>query len=241
MADAREPSRALIDLVDRKAVVPPVRAIDKSARRSHLDIGAGALPPKILRQRRDDLQFLESSTPAVIRQDRHRGIQLVDEVGPLAVGMEHQMTRTGPRLHLKPGNRIRFQHPPPGIQAINQELVQSEIGHEGKAIGGVQCDRVGMGTRLAGGVDARPLMLKEVGGFPQATVPPHGQDTDAPAHEIGHVHVGALLVHQDVARIGPVRRLRVEKRQVSRLRLHPERADAAARLAFVALQLVDGV
>ena len=155
--------------------------------------------------------------------------------------MERQVARAGTWLDLEPGKRIRLQHPPPGIQAIDQEFVQAEIGHEGEAVGRVQGHRVGMGARLAGGVDARPLMLEKVGGFSQAAVNPHREYTDASAHEIGHEHVGALLVHQDVARICPVRRPLVEKRQVSRLRLYPERADAAARLAFIALQLVDGI
>ena len=154
MADACESSGTLIDPVDHDAVVTPVRTVDKRPRRRDLDIGAGARSAVTLRECGKDMQHSERSFPAVIRQARQCGVELVDEKRKSAAGVESYVAWTGPRLHLDPGDFIRLQHPPLRVERIGHQFVQSEIGNEREPAGIIERDRVCMWALLAGGIDA---------------------------------------------------------------------------------------
>ena len=87
------------------------------------------------------------------------------------------------------------------IVAIDQDLVEAAVGHQGKAIVGrksgavrVRAFRPGLGTD--------PVVLGETGGFPQPAIRLNGQQRQAAAAVVRRQQSFACLVHGDVS--GPL-------------------------------------
>src|SRR5512136_414399 len=155
MAYVRESSSTLIDPVDHDAVVTPVRTVDERSPWRDLDVGAGALSLVTLRERRNDLQHLERSSLAVIRQTRQRRVELIDKKREFPAEVESHVAWTGPRLHLDPRDLIRLQHAPLRAELIGHHFVQSEIRNEREPAGLIKRNRVRMRAMLADGIDTR--------------------------------------------------------------------------------------
>src|SRR5574341_1114164 len=111
------------------------------------------------------------------------------------------------------------------MKPIDHDLVQPEIGNEREAVGLVKRDRVGMGARLADGIDTRTLMLHEAGGLSQPATLKHRQNADAATHKIGHQDTQSILLHADMAWVGPTSQPLVQELKLSRPRVHRKRGD----------------
>jgi len=127
------------------------------------------------------------------------------------------------------------------VDDIGGEFVEPEVGNEGEAFARSENHRMRVRAALAGGVDARPLVGDEVAGRREAPVGAHGQHADTAAHEVGDEDVAAVAGDFDVAGIGAVGHLLVEKGQRPRARIDGESADRPGRAVLPGLQFIDRV
>ena len=72
------------------------------------------------------------------------------------------------------------------IETVNEYLVLSQIGHEGKAAGGIVFDAVGVGGELAGGVYARATVLEKRSRLVKAAIGTNRETSHAAAGVVGH-------------------------------------------------------
>ena len=128
-----------------------------------------------------------------------------------------------------------------GIVFVDDQLVEAEIGHKEKAAADVEGHGMGVGAGLAHGVDARALMLDEVGGAAERAVLQDGQHADRAAHKVGDEDVPALMVDDQVAGIRAVGRLLVQEGQAAVGGVDGKGADGPAGGALIFLEFVDGV
>src|SRR5207237_1392421 len=131
------------------------------------------------------------------------------------------------------GRIVRRQRSLRGIEAIDENPVESEVGREGELARRVEIDRVRVRFLLARRVDARSLVLNEAGRLAEFAVLADGQGRHAAAAVVGDECILALPVECDVTRTAALGRLLIEQGQVAGLRVDGESADSAflARLA----------
>ena len=121
--------------------------------------------------------------------------------------MEHEVAGAGPRLGHKRRRGLPRELPAGEVQAVANHLVGTEVHGEGKLVGRVGEEAVGVGGVL---VFVRPTAGLLVGdGRAQLAVGRHGQLAHVAAHVVGHQGSLAGAVEADVAGRGPVGRLLV--------------------------------
>src|SRR5688500_3528814 len=84
-----------IDLKDHNRIEIPVGSIEESAVRGKFDRRRIIGPDERLRQAGSALFDFERTFGGIVEREEHRGRLLVDYIGPLAIGVEGKMPRTG--------------------------------------------------------------------------------------------------------------------------------------------------
>ena len=142
------------------------------------------------------------------------------------------MPRSGSRRQPGPGRVVGGQLSFGGIQPIDQDFVQAEIGRKGKTAGGVQVHRVGVRSLLAPRIDARSFVLNRRRRFAEPPVPANRQASDTAAAVVRNQHVLACWIDDQVARAGALRRLLVQQGKLAGCRIHGKRAYRTCPLAL---------
>ena len=138
--------------------------------------------------RGERLHRLEGTGLGVEVEHRHGEIELVDAVGMATIGMEGEVPRAGACSH--GGRPVGPNRCLPGIESVDEDLVDAEVADDGKAAvrGGV--DRMPVGTLLAGGIDALSLVLDEPCRSPRHRRPEPTIGLDSEAHRAPAAVVG---------------------------------------------------
>ena len=218
-----------------------VGPVNELPARVHQDLGALARPLEARRQSGERLTFRQSSPPRVPGEGDDRAGHLVDEVDVAPGGLEGEVARPGAGSNLGERRIVRLQRAVLRVEAIDEDLVETEIGHEGEAIGRVDPDAVRVGLCLALGIDAAALMLDRGGALAEAPIRVEPDDRDAAALVVGDQDIAVRRIERDVARVGAPARLLVDQREAARLRIDAERADRLAREATREVVGVAGV
>src|SRR5262245_41391604 len=113
---------------------------------SHLRRAISGLYALAGRQRRNGLQFRQLTPSRVIAESRHRAEDFVDDVSVFAVRVKREVTRSAAWRNRSESRVVRRERAFPRVEAINQQLVQPEIGGNGEPIVGRNID--GMSVRL---------------------------------------------------------------------------------------------
>src|ERR1043166_1895074 len=103
------------------------------------------------------------------------------------------------------------------IEAIDKDLVQTEITRKGKAVDEVGVDAMRVRSSLTLQVHARTGVLNCGGWRAKTSVLAYRQRRDAAAAVVRHQHAAAFGVHRQVTRAEATRRLLVERSELARL------------------------
>ena len=128
-----------------------------------------------------------------------------------------------------------------GVEFVDEDFVQSEIGGEGVVVGGIEVDGVSMGSFLACWVYAGAFVLMKGDGGSQGAVFVDGEADDASASVVGHEGMFAFLVDGDVTGAGAFGGLLVEEFELSGLGIQGIGGDCTLFFAFIVADFIDGV
>ena len=204
-----EPSGSRIDPVDHDAIVAAVRGVDEIAERMHVDVCARALARERLGKGANGLQMTDGPCATVAGENDHRRVKLVYQIRKVSARMEREMARTGSRLHLDPGHRVRVQLATLWIEAVDHQLVESKVRYECEAVRRIERNRVSVRAALPTQIDTRSLVLNEVASFFERSVVTNRLHAYATAHESDDEDILSLLVDDDMAGVGAVSELPV--------------------------------
>src|SRR4029077_2366742 len=144
--------------------------------------------------------------------------------------MEGEVARSGTRIQFGEGRSVGRERAFGGVEAVDQDFVEAEIGGEDEAIIGGSADPVGVRAFLALFVDAGAGVLHESGGGSEAAAFANRKHSDAPAVVISDQDKLAGFVERDVTRTGALRRSLVEQRKLAAFGVDRKRTDRAAFL-----------
>src|SRR4029077_8408704 len=150
--------------------------------------------------------------------------------------MEGEVARSGTRIQFGEGRSVGRERAFGGVEAVDQDFVEAEIGGEDEAIIGGSADPVGVRAFLALFVDTGAGVLHESGGGSEAAAFANRKHSDAPAVVISDQDKLAGFVERDVTRTGALRRSLVEQRELAAFRVDGKRTD---RAAFLPAEMVD--
>ena len=229
-----------------------IAGVDELSVGMHRDLGAGK--PRAIRhlgrQRRERLVDKESR-PRGGAEARHRKVELVDAPGPLAVGVDGEVTRpgTGGKPHAVANG---IERRPLTVKTMNLDPVEPEVAdkHAESARGDV--DRVGMRLILPLQVAALlaaaiPLVLHEAARAArhherlEPAVRGESEAGHAPTAVVGGQHDPALRVDGHMARACTPRRLGATRGKCSGRFIDRKRLDSAPRPAVAPGDLGDRV
>ena len=177
-----------------------------------------------VREGRQGVNLGQRPALGIGRERRQGDVDLVDHVGKAAFWMKGEVPRARSRLDGRKRRVARDERPLPGIEAIDEDLVDAQVGGVGEPVVGTEVDRMGARRTLTRRVDARSGVLNEGGGRLQPAVEANRQHRDAAAAIVRDEHVAPGLVHDEVNRTPSARRLLVERRQLAAAALDGEAA-----------------
>src|SRR5271157_4985384 len=237
----RELAGGRINREDRDAVVAAIRAVEELAGGMDLHLGGVALALETRRQRGDRLDLGESAPVGIVSKGSHRVGHFADDVAEAAAWVKREMARARAQRNGREGWVVRGQRTLAGIELVDENPVQAEVGRDGKPVGLVEVDRMGMGALLPAGVNALALGLDERRGRAQSSIGLDRQAGNAAAAVIGHQDILACPIDGQVAGATANRGLLVQQREYPARRVNAQRADAAPFPAVELVQLVDRV
>ena len=231
----REAAGRLVDGEDGEAVVAAVRAVDEAAVGRYRDLGRRARPGEARGQGAHRLERREGALVRVVGEGSDRREELVDHVEVRPGRVERQVA--GPGSGGEWRRPVGLERALRGVEAVDEDPVGPEVGREGEALGGIEVDAVSVRLLLPARVRAGALVGAHRRGGLQATVGPDGQDRHGAAAVVRDEDVSARLVHDEVAGPRPFRRLLVEEREITGLRVDREGAHRARLGALEARHL----
>ena len=149
--------------------------------------------------------------------------------------MKGDVSRPGPSRCGSRCRAIASQLSRGGVQSIDHDLVQPQVGNQGETTGRVQGDAVCVGALLPLSIDAGARVLDERGNLAESAVGLDGQAGHAAAGVIGHQHELAARVNHQVARPGAPRWSLIQERQATGLRIDRQGTYGAGFLAVAVL------
>src|SRR5262245_48537509 len=132
---------------------------------SHLRRAISGLYALAGRQRRNGLQFRQFAPPRIIAEGRYRAEDFVDHVSVFAVRVKCEVTRAAAWRNRSEGRIVRRERALPRVEAIDEQLVEPEIGGNGEPIIGRKIDGMSVRLLLSLRVDARASVLNEGAGI----------------------------------------------------------------------------
>src|SRR5271168_2656306 len=214
-----------VDRENRDAVVAAVRGVEKFSGGMHGDLGGFLWTRIILRERGNGLQGRQAASFRLIREDRHGRLHLIKQVSKLTVGMKRKMARAGAWLHLceagEQGGKNSFDR----VEAVNDDLIESQVRDKGETIVWRSTNPVRMWTFLTLLIQAGAGMLNETAGGAESTVIVNGKRDDAATVVIRDQHECAILVEGYVARSSATRGHLIQKLERAGFRVDGKRAD----------------
>src|SRR5580693_1251739 len=141
------------------------------------------------------------------------------------------------------GHDLRFdsQGSLRSIEAINEQLIESEVRNHRKAIVRRERDSVGVRSFLPLRIYAGALVLHEPGSPPQPTVFQDRKRSYAAPRVIGDQRVSVGTIKSDVSRVFTARGNLVQEREFPRLGIDGECTHCARGLAVIVGGLVDRI
>ena len=124
------------------------------------------------------------------------------------------------------------------IEAINQQLIESEVRNHRKAIVGRERDGVGVRSFLPLRIYAGALVLHEPGSLPQPAVFQDRKHSRAAPRVIGDQRVPVGAIKSDVSRVFAVRGNLIQEREFPSLGIDGEGTHCARGLAVIVGSLV---
>ena len=155
------------------------------------------------RQRRYRFRRSKRTCLRVTTKRGNRADRLVDDVGKLTAWMQRKVSRARASLHGAERRDVRRQRSFPGVESINQNLIEPQIGHVSKAVPSVEIDAVRVRRFLTGLVHAGTRVLDERTRRFQRTTLGDWQHLHAPAAVVRHQNMATRLVHHQMARPRP--------------------------------------
>ncbi len=163
-----------------------------------LNFCGGIAVLKVGGQGADGLEFGEFARDTVVREPCQSGVELVNDVGKIASGCERQMAWAGTEFERGECGIVWDEGALDGIEFVDQDFVESEIGCVGESVISRQVDGMSVGLFLAIRVGAGALMLDESclrkefhGGI-------EGKDCHATSAVIRTEHILSFSVHDQV-------------------------------------------
>jgi len=125
------------------------------------DFGGVARDRAAVRQGGHGLQLSEHAIRRVIPIGYDGRIEFIDQIGKPACGMKSEMPGS-----CSGGNRYEWrllglQRCAVCVIGVDQNLIHAQVGGKGKAIGGIEVDRMGMRPSLTLRIDARSRVLDD--------------------------------------------------------------------------------
>ena len=151
------------------------------------------------------------------------------------------MAGPGPLRGFRESRLIRRKRSVGRVELVDQDLVDAQVGREGKMVGWVGLDAVTEGPLLPGRMDARSVMLVDRRGRIQTAVHPDRQTGHGAAEIVGHQRHLTGTIEGDVARSRTFGRLLIEQSELAALGLNLEGADRTYVLRPEIGNFVDGV
>src|SRR5512133_1455829 len=131
--------------------------------------------------------------------------------------MEGQVSRAGPAIELRVRRIVRSKGSGFRIEAIDQQLIQTQINCNCETIVGRGLDPVRVRTFLAFTVHARSCVLNESRSLADPAIALNWKYRDAPASIVGDQYILPGLVERDIAGIGSSRSDFVQETQLTGL------------------------
>lgn len=230
----------LVHLEYGNTIVTSVRTVDEFSGRMNHDFRRG-VTFGLLGKRCESLKFHQRPGLRVVFHGRKCRRHLIDDVSELAARVEREVARTSSRSELHWLCGRLFQAAVLRAELVDENLVESEIGHERKPIRGIQVDRVGVWSLLTAWIDAGTLVLDEGGRLAKPTLFIDPQSGYTSATVVRNENILPSLVHDQVTRSCPLGRSLVQKLQLSGHRIERKRIHSAGWLPFELRQFTDGV
>src|SRR5207244_11099842 len=170
--------------------------------------------------------------------DRGGNVRAV--IGMPAIGMKSKVTGPRASTNLRRRRIIGLQRSSSGVVLVDHDFVQAQVGDDGKSVGGVQVDGMGMRSFLSLLVDAGAVMLDEGRGRAKPAVRFNRKDAHASSRVIGGQHMLACLVYDQMARSRSTRRSLIQQHQIPSSWVDGKCADRSAAFALKAFQFTNG-
>src|SRR6266852_9794456 len=207
----------------------------------HLHFRAGRVAGKTLGKRGDGLHGLQCSLLRIVVHGRDRRSQLIDRIGMMPVGMECKMPWSGTGNDIRRRRTMGSQGSLVGVVLVDHDLVQSQVGHNGKTVGSIEVHGVSVWPFLPLLIDAATVMLTESRCRSKLAMAGYRKHTDAAAGIIGRQDMLACFGYHEMAMPRASRGLLIQQGQISRLRVNGECADGPAGLSLEVVELSDRV
>ena len=109
-----------VDGEDGYAVVSTVGGEEKFAAGMDFDFGCIVAPGETFWNCRNRIQLLQHSAAAIVRKCGDAGLQFIDYVSELVVGMKGEVARSGPGVKLGIGRIVRGQGSGFCVEAVHE-------------------------------------------------------------------------------------------------------------------------
>src|SRR5262245_44289183 len=93
-----------------------------------MNIGAATLPGKISREGGNRLQLLENTLFSLVGEGGKGGVDLINQVGVPAAGVEIKVTRAGSSMDSRPRWGVGDEFPLGRVQPIDQQFIDAQVG-----------------------------------------------------------------------------------------------------------------
>ena len=115
----------------------------------HLDLGGAVSLHRAVRECRNRLQFREHTAFGIVGKRGEGARDLIDNVRVLSVWMKREMARARTGGNFRERRIIGRQLPLFRVEAVNKQLVESEVGGDGESVVGIDVDRMRVRFALA--------------------------------------------------------------------------------------------
>src|SRR6266568_8927457 len=165
----------------------------------------------------------------------------VDDVDRLSAGSKGKMPRTRARRDFGEGWLARLEGASGGVKAVDEQLIQPQIGRKDKTVVGRHLNRVRVRTLLALRISAGTVVLDPGRGRAQTAVWQDWEFGNASAVVICHQNKLPGLIERDKARAGAPGGDLVQQSELPGFSIDGEGTHGAGVSALKVVRLIDGV